>query len=36
MSEEVENSNDGTLSGKYIDQLIENLDIETKKNITII
>ena len=24
------------LSGKYIDQLIENLDIETKKNITII
>jgi 2-amino-4-hydroxy-6-hydroxymethyldihydropteridine diphosphokinase len=24
------------LSGKYIDQLIENLDTETKKNITII
>jgi 2-amino-4-hydroxy-6-hydroxymethyldihydropteridine diphosphokinase len=24
------------LSGKYIDQLIENLDVETKKNITII
>ncbi len=33
---EIDNNWKSPLSGKYIDQLIENLDIETKKNITII